>query len=147
MGSSEDLDGGNGTVATGGCFCGYVRYRIRAAPLTAAHCHCVNCRKASGAPVVTWAEYPAGALELVSGEPREIVSPPESGSSALRSFCPRCGTQLTWRHDAEAPAVDVTAGSLDAPELVVPDDHVWTSRQLPWLRIVDGLPRHERQRP
>lgn len=134
-------------AATGGCFCGYVRYRVDAAPDSVTHCHCVNCRKASGAPVVTWATFPLAALEIVSGEPMEIVSPPESGSSALRSFCPRCGTQLTWRHDAGGPTVDVTAGSLDAPADLVPDEHVWASRQLPWLRIDDDLPRHERERP
>ena len=40
--------------------------------------------------------------------------------------------------------VQVTLGSLDRPEKVRPDDHVWTESQLPWLRIDDDLPRFPR---
>jgi hypothetical protein len=40
-----------------------------------------------------------------------------------------------------ADRVQVTLGSLDHPEAVRPDDHVWTSEQLPWLRIEDDRPR------
>jgi hypothetical protein len=40
--------------------------------------------------------------------------------------------------------VQVTLGSLDRPEKVRPDDHVWTESQLPWLRINDDLPRFPR---
>ena len=40
-----------------------------------------------------------------------------------------------------ADRVQVSLGSLDRPDLVRPDDHVWTSRQLPWLEVVDDRPR------
>ena len=40
--------------------------------------------------------------------------------------------------------VQVALGSLDRPENVRPDDHVWTGSQLPWLRIDDDLPRFPR---
>ena len=40
--------------------------------------------------------------------------------------------------------VQVTLGSLDRPQDVRPDDHVWTESQLPWLRIDDDLPRFAR---
>jgi hypothetical protein len=37
--------------------------------------------------------------------------------------------------------VQVALGSLDRPEDVRPDDHVWTQSQLPWLEVADELPR------
>jgi hypothetical protein len=37
--------------------------------------------------------------------------------------------------------VQVSLGSLDRPEAVRPDDHVWSESQLPWLVISDDLPR------
>ena len=35
----------------GGCLCGRVRYRVMAAPLDGAYCHCRMCQKSSGAPL------------------------------------------------------------------------------------------------
>ena len=40
-----------------------------------------------------------------------------------------------------ADRVQVSLGSLDEPERVRPDDHVWTQDQLPWFEIADQLPR------
>ena len=37
--------------------------------------------------------------------------------------------------------VQVSLGSLDEPERVRPDDHVWTQDRLPWFEITDRLPR------
>jgi hypothetical protein len=37
--------------------------------------------------------------------------------------------------------VQVTLGSLDEPQRVRPDDHVWTQDQLPWFEINDQLRR------
>ena len=35
----------------------------------------------------------------------------------------------------------MTAVSLDTPESVEPEDHVWADRMLPWIHLSDGLPR------
>jgi hypothetical protein len=40
-----------------------------------------------------------------------------------------------------ADRAQVSLGSLDRPDLIRPDDHVWTRSQLPWLEVVDDLPR------
>ncbi|MGH6915613.1 MAG: GFA family protein, partial [Geminicoccales bacterium] len=48
---------------------------------------------------------------------------------------------LSMHEAVLADRVQVSLGSLDRPDLVRPDDHVWTSSQLPWLEVVDDLPR------
>jgi hypothetical protein len=35
----------------------------------------------------------------------------------------------------------IAVGSLDEPERVSIDDHVWTKDQISWFSIDDGLPR------
>jgi GNAT superfamily N-acetyltransferase len=123
---------------TGGCFCGAVRYRADAAPIDVTHCHCAACRRTSGAPFVTWATFPAAAFTFVTGAPAEL----RSSAHAVRTFCAACGTALTFREEARPRSVDVTVGSLDEPEALVPRSHTWTVRQLPWLHLDDDLPRH-----
>ena len=57
-----------------------------------------------------------------------------SSSEAERGFCDRCGSTLAMHEAVLDDRVQVALGSLDRPEDVRPDDHVWTESQLPWLR-------------
>ena len=125
---------------TGGCLCGAVRYRVTGEPLSATHCHCSMCRKASGAAFVTCATYPASALTWTEGEPAVY----RSSAAAERGFCARCGGALTFRLIENHGEIDVSIGSFDRPDAIVPTHHVWSSERIAWLRIDDGLPRYPR---
>jgi hypothetical protein len=127
---------------TGGCLCGAVRYRIEGTPGQVTHCHCTICRKSSGAAFVTWVGFPVDAFAFVKGTPAIH----RATAKAERAFCPACGTQLTFRHADSAQQIDVTAGSLDDPEAVRPDAHIWIASRLPWLALADGLPRYQGER-
>jgi GNAT superfamily N-acetyltransferase len=126
------------TELQGGCFCGALRYRIAASPLEVSHCHCSICRRTSGAPFVTWATVRRDAFAFTSGDPAVLHSTPQ----ATRTFCAACGTALTFQYAAEPSWIDFTVGSLDEPDSLPPDSHIWTSSQLSWLRVEDDLPRH-----
>jgi len=128
---------------TGGCFCGAVRYRVKGATRDVSHCHCGICRRTSGAPFVTWATFPAARFAFTSGTPAELHSTPR----AVRQFCAACGTALTFRETARPGSVDVTVGSMDRPDAIVPAAHIWTASQLSWLRLGDDLPRHVGEDP
>ena len=56
-----------------------------------------------------------------------------------RSFCPHCGTQLTFQADDHPDEVDITTCSLDHPEAVPPRDHTYTSGKVQWIQLTDGL--------
>jgi hypothetical protein len=125
----------------GGCYCGTIRYEAEGA-FGATLCHCADCRGTAGAPAVAWFTVPRAAFRFTRGEPTRF----RSSAACERSFCPVCGTQLTFGSDRSPTEIDVTTCSLDDPELVPPGDHVWTRSRLSWAPICDGLPTHTQGR-
>jgi len=121
----------------GGCFCGELRYEAGGAPFNELLCHCTICRRTTGAPMVAWFSAPRERFRWVRGQPAQFRSTPV----AVRSFCPRCGTQLTFAHDEFPDEVDVTTASLDDPHAVPPRAHIFARSRLQWVRLDDGLPR------
>ena len=81
--------------ASGGCMCGAVRYRAEGAPLSVIFCHCMSCRRHTGAPVVALAGYRRYQVVYTQGKPRIFSYSPGVGSA----FCGDCGTPLTWEGD------------------------------------------------
>ena len=43
--------------------------------------------------------------------------------------------------------VDVCAGTLDDPNAILPQEHIFTDHKCAWLHLDDGLPRHRRFPP
>ena len=122
----------------GGCLCGAIRYRIVGDAVMTALCHCSMCRRASAAPAVAWAMYSASQVEFPAGSPKTY----ESSPGCRRGFCQHCGSQISFTADYIPGLIDITIGSLDAPEQLPPMFHYWESRRLPWLQLDDALPRH-----
>jgi hypothetical protein len=129
-------------MLAGGCFCRFIRYRIDARPFHEANCHCTVCRRTSGAPYVTWFSVPRRALTLLSGVPTSFPSS-ERGS---RTFCPRCGTPLTFSSRDLPDEIDVTTCSLDAPEAVPPKDDIHVETKLPWVTLDPARASHRAER-
>ncbi|MFL5269269.1 MAG: GFA family protein, partial [Stellaceae bacterium] len=54
-------------------------------------------------------------------------------------FCEACGTTLWSRyHIVPGDCLFVRAGTLDTPEAVRPDVHIYTRSKLPWLSLPEG---------
>lgn len=126
----------------GGCFCGFVRYQAEGPLSGATNCHCSMCRRISGAPSVAWVTIPKQGFLIQRGEPAIL----HSSERASRTFCPRCGTPLTFSSKETPSELDLTIGSLDHPEDVPPEDHTWVSAKLPWVELCDELPQFPRTR-
>lgn len=126
------------TCLTGGCICGAIRYRILGRPRLVCSCHCSMCRRASGAPMLTWMAIRKDRFELIS----DAVIWYRSSEQGRRGFCATCGGQLLSVHAGYQDYYEVTVGTLDNPERVRPDRHVYEPDRLSWLLICDGLPRH-----
>lgn len=124
----------------GGCMCGSVRIRAFGEPAAVIYCHCRDCRAASGAPVSLYAGYRAGRVEWARGERKGY----RSSEAVVRSFCPDCGTPLSYVDEGLPGEVYVPVGIFDDPEAFEPGVHDWVSQRLPRFDVRDDLPRHER---
>ncbi len=125
----------------GGCLCGRVRYRLRESPRQLSDCHCLDCRRASAAPFVTWGECRRATVDILSGEVREITH-----AGRLRSFAACCGTPLFFADHAGTEWMDVTISSLDQPERFPPEVAIWTEDRLPWVLLDCARPGHRQDR-
>ena len=124
-------------IFTGGCLCGAVRYESTAKPIRGVICHCSLCRRHSGAPALAFVHFPRAVFRWVGAEPKRYRSSPE----AERGFCPTCGSTISMHESVLPDRVQITVGTLDEPDRVRIDDHVWTREQIAWFRIDDVLPR------
>ena len=125
----------------GGCHCGAVRYEVNGEPQHVALCHCNDCRKSSGAPMVAWAAFTEDQFKLVEGEPVTF----NSSGSAMRSFCPKCGSGLYYRNQEFLPGiVDIQSATLDDPDALPPGAHIQTAERLGWMETAHSLPAFER---
>jgi hypothetical protein len=101
------------------------------------------CRRAAGAPMVAWFSVRRSAYRVVAGEPARYAS----SARAVRTFCGRCGTTLTFEDAAHPDEIDVTTASLDDPEAMPPRDHTRAATRLSWVRLAGGLPEYPELRP
>jgi hypothetical protein len=125
----------------GGCHCGAVRYAVSGEPKHVALCHCSDCRKNAGAPVVAWAAFDEGAFAWTKGQAKTF----NSSGTAMRSFCPDCGTGLIYTNAAFLPGiVDIQVATFDNPDAVTPGAHIQTAERLSWMETAHSLPGFER---
>jgi hypothetical protein len=128
------------SMLKGSCLCGIVSYEIHGAIQSARFCHCVTCRKFSGAAVAPWGLVATAHL-IVTG-PESNIAKYDSGGG-LRAFCSSCGSPL-WYEPANLPAFrGVPLGVIDEGLVPTPEMHVWTKSKASWASIDDELPQHE----
>lgn len=130
-------------TATGQCHCGAIRYSMSTQVEHHALCHCQDCRRHSGAPMVGWALVKQSHFNI-SGEPK-IYASSEHGR---RHFCGDCGTGLFYTNDAIFPGlIDVQSATLDDPDLIPAQAQIQTAERIGWMAKLDQLPVFERYPP
>ena len=125
----------------GGCTCRQVRYRMRARPLVVHCCHCRWCQRESGASFALNAMIETDRVTLLAGQPELVDTPSASGKGQKIARCPRCRVAL-WSHYAGAGAgmKFIRVGTLDTPDALPPDIHIFTSTKQPWVVLPPGTP-------
>lgn len=153
-------------TADGGCDCGQLRYRISSRPLFVHCCHCRWCQRESGASFALNAMIESDRLQVLQGVADLVDTPSASGLGQQIARCPRCRIAL-WSHYAGAgPARRaprsglspsrpprgarklgaarrflgrfVRVGTLDEPDRLPPDIHIFTRSKQPWVVIPEG---------
>ncbi len=128
-------------MLSGHCHCGAIRYEIHAQPKWTALCHCGDCRRHAGAPVVGWMAIAEDGFKVIRGQPKVY----RSSEHGRRHFCPDCGTGLFYFNAVNLPGiVDVQIATLDDPDAVAPQIQVQTAERLAWMEGAQKLPTFER---
>jgi hypothetical protein len=119
----------------GGCACGAVRYRLTSRPMFVNCCHCKDCQRQNSSAFAINALIETDRIEMLSGEPKPIRMPTDSGGVHDIYRCPSCQTAL-WSDYGGRPAVRfVRVGTLDEPAALPPDAHIFTRSKLPWVEL------------
>ena len=128
-------------IFEGHCTCNEVRYRITGEPLFVHCCHCRWCQRETGSAFVLNAMIEAERVELLQGEVEVVLTPSESGKGQKISRCPTCHVALWSNYPGGGDAVRfVRVGTLDEPDRLPPDVHIFTMSKQPWVILPAGVP-------
>ena len=135
-----------GTVATGGCLCGSIRYEYHGEVGPANYCHCADCRRCTGSAFGIGVRVESRQFRIVSGTPKGFTKTGDSGNYLTRYFCSECGSPLYTSSPQHLDSLYVKAGSLDDPTLVRPTHQNWTNSMVAWATISQKLLGYPRGR-
>ncbi|MHB8384705.1 MAG: GFA family protein [Candidatus Binataceae bacterium] len=120
----------------GGCACGAMRYKLTADPLIVHACHCRDCQRISGSAFVINLWIEKRFVEADRAKLKSFRLKGGTGQAHEVFFCGECGVYL-WSdyHGAPGDSLFIRAGTLDTPDAVKPDVHIFTRSKLPWLTL------------
>ena len=125
----------------GGCTCRAVRYRVTVRPMFVNCCHCRWCQRESGAAFALNAMVETDRVEIRTGSPVTVATPTNSGKGQQVVRCPSCHVALWSHYSGAGPKIAfVRVGTLDDPDAMPPDIHIFTQSKQPWVVLPPGMP-------
>ena len=129
------------TLFDGGCTCRFVRFRMTTRPLFVHCCHCRWCQRETGASFALNALIEADRVQLLQGEVEVINTPSNSSKGQKISRCPRCRIAVWSNYAGAGDAVRfIRVGTLDEPDRLPPDIHIYTASKQPWVVLPPDIP-------
>ncbi|MBJ19034.1 MAG: GFA family protein [bacterium] len=125
----------------GSCLCGGVRYRAEGPLTLVTRCHCLQCRKQSGAEFATNASLENDRFELLEGE--ALLRDFESSPGEKRIFCGQCGSSILKRSAASPDFVRLRLGCLDSDFDQKIQIRIFTESRLAISEFSDDIPSFE----
>jgi hypothetical protein len=125
----------------GGCDCRAVRYRVETAPLIVHCCHCRWCQRETGSAFALNAMIESDRVTNLGVAPEIVDTPSQSGRGQRIARCPKCRVAV-WSYYSGAGDVVafVRVGTLDNPDSLPPDIHIFTASRQPWVILPEGTP-------
>ena len=118
----------------GGCQCGAVRYRLKAAPLGIYACHCKDCQRATGSAFESVVAVPEAGLQA-QGSLKSFTVTGGSGKTVTRSFCPDCGSTMMTRAELMPGVVMLTTGPMNDTSSFQPAMQIFCASAQPWVQL------------
>jgi hypothetical protein len=110
-------------------------------PLFVHCCHCRWCQRETGASFALNAMIEADRVHMLQGEVEVINTPTNSGKGQKIARCPTCKIAVWSNYSGAGDAVRfVRVGTLDEPDRLPPDIHIFTSSRQPWVVLAPGAP-------
>ncbi len=104
-------------------------------------CHCRWCQRETGTAFALNAMIEADRVDLLSGEVEVVNTPSNSGKGQKYSRCPKCRIALWSNYAGAGDALRfVRVGTLDEPDRLPPDIHIFTMSKQPWVVLPAGTP-------
>jgi hypothetical protein len=103
-------------------------------PLFVHACHCRWCQRETGSAFVLNAMYEADRVTHLAGEPEIVLTPSLSGKGQRIARCRACRVAVWSNYPQAGPIVRfVRVGTLDDPDRLPPDIHIFTASKQPWV--------------
>ena len=107
-------------------------------------CHCRWCQRETGTAFALNAIIEADRVEHTGIFPEVIDTPSSSGIGQKIARCPVCRIAVWSHYGGAGPSMRfVRVGTLDNPDLLSPDAHIFTASKLPWVVIPPATPQFE----
>lgn len=114
----------NNSISTkGSCLCGAVTVSVNSASNSVGACHCNNCRKWSGGPLIA---VECGVDVSFSGS--EYIKTFASSEWAERGFCSKCGSNLFYKLN-ETGEYHIPAGILEIESQLKLDHQIFIEQK------------------
>ena len=125
----------------GRCTCGEIRYCLAGRPFAVHCCHCRDCQRETGSAFAVNAMIEADRVELEKGEPELVHTRSNSGKGQKIWRCPNCRVAVWSNYPGAGDAVRfVRVGTLDDPDAMPPDIHIFTMSKQPWVVLPQDKP-------
>lgn len=83
----------------------------------------------------------ADRVLALGGEPEVVDTPSASGKGQKIARCPRCLIAVWSNYAGAGPVIHfVRVGTLDQPDLLAPDIHIFTASKQPWVVLPHETP-------
>ena len=120
----------------GGCTCRRVRYAMRTPPLVVHCCHCRWCQRETGTAFALNAMIEADRVSVLGEAPELVATPSQSGAGQQIARCRHCRVAVWSHYSGAGPLLDfIRVGTLDQPDLLPPDVHIFTESKQPWVML------------
>jgi len=127
-------------VHEGGCLCGAIRYRVKGKPLRAYVCHCSFCQRRTGSAFAVIVGFEGENVDLIGDGLTTYEHRVDESNRYFRlNFCNRCGTTVMASIERSPSLRLFMVGTLDDPNWVKVDRHIWTSSAQHWVVLPQGV--------
>lgn len=124
-----------GAGLAGGCACGALRFELSKQPMFT-HCrHCTQCQKLTGSAFVLNTIIENDCITILTGRVAIASGPSEQGRPHDIYRCTHCKSAVWSDYGGRPNYRFVRVGTLDDPDAIKPDAHIFVRSKLDWVVI------------